>query len=226
MKNKLILFLILLSYLGLNSCGKGSRPNVTFIGDLQEESQVKAKDGSYIYSHFLNVERVKMYNERKLKPTLIVAELSLNHLQGFKKLVEKANDLKYRLFEGDSSELVCEKIDSALMVLVGLNLTITDNAGKKVVGVKDFRIPNQVGTAKFPYVTDTTNLNGKCISASLNITSVINNEKNLYFKNLKLVIQNNPSVFTKEQKYKLHFRVFDKVDPNRYFEGETLFTAY
>jgi hypothetical protein len=212
MSNKLILFLFLVSYLGLSSCGKRSRPAVTFIGDLKEESKTDATNGSFIYSHFLNVNLVRLHNERKLRKTDTVAVLKLYHLLGFKKLVENAPGIQYRLFVGDSSEMV--------------HPTITDQSGKKVVDVKDLRIPSQTGTAHFPYVTDSTNLNGKCISAKEHITSVVTQERNLYYKNIDLYIVNSPAVLQKEQKYKLKFRVFDKVDPNRYFEGETPITAY
>ena len=226
MSNKLILFLFLASSLGLSSCGNKSRPTVTFIGDLKDESRTAAKDGSFIYSHFLNVDLIRLHNERTLRNTDTVATLKLYHLQGFKKLVENAYDTKYRLYAGDSSELVYPNKDSALMVLMGLSVTITDQTGKKVIEVKDLRIPTQVGTVHFPYVTDTANLNGKCISAKEHISSVINQEHNFYYKNIDLYIVNSPAVLSKDQKYKLHFKVFDKMDPNRYFEGDTPFMAY
>jgi hypothetical protein len=226
MSNKLILFLFLVSYLGLASCGKSSRPTVTFIGDLKEESKTNATNGSYIYSHFLNVDLVRLHNERKLRKTDTMAVLKLYHLLGFKKLVDNAPGVQYRLFAGDSSELAYPTKDSALMVLMGMSVTITDQTGKKVVDVKDLRISSQTGTAHFPYVTDTTNLNGKCISAKEHITSMVTQERNIYYKNIDLYIVNSPAVLIKEQKYKLKFRVFDKVDPNRYFEGETPITAY
>ena len=226
MKNKIILYLFVLSYLGLSSCGKGSRPTITFIGDLKEESKTNAKNGSYIYSHFLNATYVNFYNEQKLKPIPVLAELKLYHLSGFKNLVENAAKILYKPFAGDSTERVYTEKDSALMVLLGVSATITDLAGNKVVDVKDLHIPTQVGTTKFPYITDTTNLNGKCIVAKEHLSWLITMDRNVYYKNLTLQIMSNPAVFKKEQKYKLHFRVFDKVDPNRYFEGETLFTAY
>ena len=226
MTNKLILFLILISYLGLSSCGKKTKPVVSYFNDLKEESRTQAKDGSYIYSHFLNVDIVKLYNERKIKKTDVVAELKLHHLEGFKRLVENAPQVAYHLFAGDSSETVYTQRDSALMVLAGFSATITDARGNKVVVVKDKFIPTQAGTTKFPNVTDTTNLNGNCIEVKENVTLKINNESNIYYKNLNVLIINNPEVFKKEQNYKLHFRVYDKVDPNRYLEGETLFKAY
>ena len=226
MKNKIILYFFLVSYLGLSSCGRGTRPEITFIGDIKEESQINAKNGSFIYSHFLNADYVNFYNERKLKPIPVVAELKLFHLFGFKNLVENAPKPKYILYTGDSTERAYIQKDSALMALVGVSVTITDLSGAKVVYVKDMRIPTQTGTAKFPYVTDTTNLNGKCISVKENITSFIKPDRNAYFKNVTIQIMSNPAVLKKDQKYKLHFRVFDKVDPNRYFEGETKFIAY
>jgi hypothetical protein len=226
MKNKIILYFFLVSYLGLSSCGKGTKPTVTFIGDLKEESQTRAKDGSYIYSHFLNAAYVNFYNERKLKPIPVLAELKLYHLQGFKRLVDNPAKIEYKPFAGDSAERVYTQKDSVLMVLVGVSATITDLAGNKVVDVKDIHIPTQVGTSKFPYVSDTTNVNGKCITVKEHLSSLITMDRNVYYKNLNIQIMNNPAVFKKEQKYKLHFRVFDKVDPNRYFEGETPFTAY
>jgi hypothetical protein len=226
MKNKIFLFLALVSYLALTSCGKGTRPNVTFIGDIKEESQTRARDGSYIYSHFLNVSNVSFYNERKLNPIPVLAELKLFHLGGFKNLVKNPVKLEYKLFAGDSTERVYTQKDSALMVLVGMSATITDEAGNKVVDVKDILIPTQVGTAKFPYHVDSTNLNGKCISVKEHLSWLVKMDRNDYYKNLTLQIMSNPAVFKKEQKYKLHFRVFDKVDPNRYFEGQTKFTAY
>ena len=226
MKNKIILYLFLISYLGLSSCGRGSRPNITFIGDLKEESQTRAKNGSYIYSHFLNTAYVNFYNERKLKPIPVLAELKLFHLEGFKRLVENPEQIKYKLFSGDSTETVYTKKDPALMALVGVSVTITDLAGNKVVFVKDANIPTQVGTSKIPYVTDSTNLNGKCITVKEHLSSLITMDRNMYYKNIRIQIMSNPSVFKKEQKYKLHFRVFDRVDPNRYFEGETSFIAY
>ena len=226
MKNKIILYLFLITYLGLSSCGRGSRPNIAFIGDLKEESQTRAKNGSYIYSHFLNAAYVNFYNERKLKPIPVLAELKLYHLQGFKRLVENPEKIQYKKFAGDSSETVYKQKDSALMVLIGLSATITDMAGNKVVFIKDAYITTQIGTSKFTYVTDSTNLNGKCISVKEHLSSLINIDRNEYNKNIIIQIMSNPAVFKKEQKYKLHFRVFDKVDPNRYFEGETSFTAY
>jgi hypothetical protein len=226
MKNKIILYLFLISYLGLSSCGRGSRPNITFVGDLKEESQTTAKNGSYIYSHFLNTGYVNFYNERKLKPIPVLAELKLFHLLGFKNLVQNPEKIKYTPFAGDSAERVYTHKDSALMVLVGVSATITDMAGNKVVFVKDASIPTQIGTSKFPYVTDSTNLNGKCISVKEHLSSLINIDRNEYYKNIQIQIMSNPAVFKKEQKYKLHFRVFDKVDLNRYFEGETSFIAY
>ena len=95
MKNKLILYLFLISYLGLSSCGRGTRPNITFIGDLKEETKTDAKNGSYIYSHFLNASYVHFYNEQKLKPIPVLAELKLFHLQGFKNLVQNPGWEKY-----------------------------------------------------------------------------------------------------------------------------------
>jgi len=226
MKNKIILYLFLISYLGLSSCGRGSRPNITFVGDLKEESQTMAKNGSFIYSHFLNAGYVNFYNERKLKPIPVLAELKLFHLQGFKNLVQNPEKIKYKLFAGDSTERIYTQKDSALMVLVGVSASITDMAGTKVVFVKDVTIPSQIGTSKFPYVIDSTNLNGKCISVKEHLSSLIKMDRNEYYKNIVLQIMSNPAVFKTEQKYKLHFRVFDKVDPNRYFEGETTFIAY
>ena len=226
MSNKIILFLFLVSYLGFSSCGKRAQPTVTFIGDLKEESKTDATNGSYIYSHFLNVDVVRLHNERKLRKTDTMADLKLYHLLGFKKLVDHAPGVQYRLFAGDSSERTYPTKDSALMVLMGVSVTITDQTGKKVVDVKDLRIPSQTGTAYFPYVTDTTNLNGKCISAKEHITLMVTQERNIYYKNIDLYIVNSPAVLIKEQKYKLKFRIFDKVDPNRYFEGETPITAY
>lgn len=226
MKNKIILYLFLISYLGLSSCGRGSRPNITFIGDLKEESQTNAKNGSYIYSHFLNAGYVNFYNERKLKPIPVLAELKLFHLLGFKNLVQNPEKIKYKPYAGDSAERVYTQKDSALMVLVGVSATISDMAGNKVVFVKDASIPTQIGTSKIPYITDSTNLNGKCISVNEHLSSIIKIDQNEYYKNIVLQIMSNPAVFKKEQKYKLHFRVFDKVDPNRYFEGETSFIAY
>lgn len=226
MKNKLFLLFLLALYLGLSSCGKRTKATVSFINDLKEESKTQAKDGSYIYSHFLNVGVVSLKNERKLKKTDTVANLKLYHLSGFKKLIENADDIKYRVFAGDSSETVFHQKDSALLVLMGVNATITDQVGNKLVDIKDINIPTQIVTSKFPAGTDSKNVNGKCISVSEHITSVVTNENNIYYKNMNIVILSNPLVFTKEQKYKLHFRVYDKLDPNRYFEGETLFTVY
>jgi len=226
MKNKFILYLFLVSFLGLASCGRGTRPTVTFVNDLKEEMRTQAKDGSFIYSHFLNVDVVSFKNERKLQKTEILADLKLYHLIGFKQLVENAEQIKYRVFEGDSTEIICKSKDSALMVLIGITATITDNSGKKIAEVKDLRIPTQVGIKRFPYVTDASNQDAKCITANEHMSSVITLDKNLYYKNLNLIILNDASVFKKEQKYKLHFRVYDKLDPKRYFEGETPFMAY
>jgi len=226
MTNKIFLLFLIALYLGLSSCGKKTKPTVSFINDLKEETSSRAKDGSYINSHFLNVSIVSLKNERKLKKTDTVALLKLYHLGGFKKLVENANDLKYRLFAGDSSETVYHQKDSALMVVIGVSATITDKVGNKLVDIKDINIPTQGASSKFPINTDSKDLNSKCISVSEHITSVVTNENNIYYKNINLVVLNNPLVLTKEQKYKLHFKVWDKVDPNRYFEGETLFTAY
>lgn len=226
MTNKIILYLFLASYLGLSSCGKKSKPTVSFINDLKEESRTQAKDGSYIYSHFLNVGIVKLYNERKLKKTDVVAELKLYHLSGFKKQFEKAVDINYRLFAGDSSETVYPQKDSALMVLMGFNATITDMAGNKIAVVNNVSVPAQVSISKVPSLADTTNVYGKCISVSEHITSKVTDLTNTYYKNLNIIILNNPLIFKKGQKYRLYFKVFDKMDPNRYFEGETLFTVY
>ena len=226
MKNKIILFLFFVSILGLSSCGTRTKATVSFINDLKEESSTRANDGSYIHSHFLNVEIVSLKNERKLKKTDTIALLKLYHLGGFKELAKNADDIKYRMFAGDSSEIVCHQKDSALMVLMGVSATITDKDGNKLVDINDINIPTQATSSKFKTITDSKNINVKCISVSEHITSKVTNEKNIYFKNIDLVILNNPSVLTKEQKYKLHFKVWDKVDPNRYFEGETLFTAY
>ena len=226
MKTKIILYLFLISYLGLSSCGRGSSPNITFIGDIKEESQTTAKNGSFIYSHFLNVGYVNFYNERKLKPIPVLAELKLYHLQGFKNLVEHSEKILYKPYAGDSLERVYTQKDSALMALVGVSATITDMAGNKVVFVKDASIPTQFGTSKFHYVTDSTNLNGKCISVKEHLSLVIKTDRNEYYKNIQIQILSNPDILKKDQKYKLHFRVFDKVDPNRYFEGETSFMSY
>ena len=226
MKNKIILFIFLVSYLGLTSCKKGTKPTVSFINDLKEESRTQAKDNSYVYSHFLNVRIVKLYNERKLKKTDVVAELKLYHLSGFKKQFPNVANMKYRIFAGDSSESIYHQKDSALMVLMGINAIITDKAGNKVVAVKDMLIPTKGGASKFQSVTDASNLNAKCIEVSEHITLKVTDTTNRYYKNLNVVVLNNPLVFKKEQKYKLHFKVYDKMDANRYFEGETLFTAY
>lgn len=226
MINKIILFLFLATYLGLSSCGNKTKPTVSFINDLKEESRSQAKDGSYIYSHFLNVGIVRFYNERKIKKTDVVADLKLYHISGFKKQFEKATDLKYKLFGGDSSETFYPQKDSALMVLMAFNATITDIAGNKLVVINNVSVPTRNDISKVPSFSDSTNLYGKCISVSEHITSKVSDIANIYYKNMNIFILNNPLVFMKGQKYKLYFKVFDKMDPNRYFEGETLFTAY
>ena len=226
MTNKIILYLFLASYLGLSSCGKKTKPTVSFINDLNEESRSQAKDGSYIYSHFLNVNIVRFYNERKIKKTDVVADLKLYHISGFKKQSEKAVDLKYKLFAGDSSETFYPQKDSALMVLMGFNATITDMAGNKVAVVNNVSVPVRNDISKIPSLADTTNVYGKCISVSEHVTSKVTDIANIYYKNMNIFILNNPLIFKKNQKYKLYFMVFDKMDPNRYFEGETIFTAY
>ena len=116
MTNKIILYLFLVSYLGLSSCGNKTKPTISFINVLKEESRTQAKDGSFVYSHFLNVGIVRFKNERKLKKTDVLAELKLYHLSGFKKQYEKAADMNYKLFAGDSSETIYPQKDSALMV--------------------------------------------------------------------------------------------------------------
>lgn len=226
MTNKIILCFFLISYLGLSSCNKGTKPTVSFINDLKEESRTQAKDGSYIYSHFLNVGIVKLKNERKLKKTAVIAELKLYRLNGFKKQFEKAADLKYKLFAGDSSETLYPQKDSAMMVLIGFNAVITDMAGNKVVVINNVTVPALIGKDKSSPETDTTNVFGKCIALSEHITTKITDVANIYYMNMNLLILNNPLLLKKDQKYKLHFRVYDKMDPNRYFEGETPFTAY
>lgn len=226
MINKIILYLFLVSYLGLSSCGNKAKPTVSFINDLKEESRTQAKDGSYIYSHFLNVDIVRFYNERKIKKTDVVADLKLYHISGFKKQFEKAVDINYRLFAGDSSETFYPQKDSALIVLMGFNATITDMAGNKVAVVNNVSVPTRNDISKVLSLSDSTNLYGKCISVSEHITSKVTEIENIYYKNMNIFILNNPLVFKKSQKYKLYFKVFDKMDPNRYFEGETLFTAY
>ncbi|MDP4290069.1 MAG: hypothetical protein Q8908_03225 [Bacteroidota bacterium] len=227
MANKLFLFLILMLSLGISSCSKGPRPTLSFISDIKEENRSDAKDGSFIYSHFLNVEQIKQYNEQKLDKTDFEAEFKMYHLSGFKKLVENAEEIPYRLFEGDSTEVIYPKKDSALMVLVGMTISITDRAGKKVVDVKDLLIPGQVGTAKVPYKVDSThNLNSSCISVTENISSKLTFDRNTYYKNMQITVRNKQGVLSKGQKYKIYFRVFDKLDPNRYLEGGSFFIAY